>query len=94
MTTHRDPDLAVASSRGRAVSFAAEPLAVAAPLAAELVGISERMWRSLDSRAQVPPPIRLGSRRLWGLDELRRWIAAGAPPRERWAMRQERDGQR
>jgi len=29
-------------------------------------------------------PVRLGRKVLWVTDELRRWLAAGAPPRLRW----------
>ncbi len=30
------------------------------------------------------PGIRLGRRRLWAVDDLRAWIAAGAPAADRW----------
>lgn len=62
----------------------AEPLLVAAPLAAHLCGLSERTWRKLDATGEVPGALRVGRRRLWSLDELRRWVSAGCPDRERW----------
>jgi hypothetical protein len=62
----------------------AAPLLVAALGAARLCGISERTWRKLDRCGRVPDPLRWGKRCLWSVDELRLWIAAGCPARERW----------
>jgi len=43
------------------------------------------------SLGRTPAPIRLGRSTRWNLDECRRWLAAGAPSRERWeAMRERR----
>ena len=60
------------------------PLLVAAPGAARLCGVSERTWRKFDRCGRVPLPLRWGKRRLWSIEELRRWTAAGCPSRERW----------
>lgn len=70
-----------------------EPLAVPAREAARLCGWSLRSWRSADARGLVPASVRLGSRRkVWPIEELRVWLAAGAPPRERWeSMRDARE---
>ena len=62
----------------------AVPLMVGKAEAAALVGISESLWQNLVRTAQVPRPIRLASRVLWSVEELRAWVAAGCPPRDRW----------
>ncbi|MFO0875485.1 MAG: hypothetical protein U0575_16170 [Phycisphaerales bacterium] len=46
--------------------------------------MSLRHWRALDASGRVPRAIRLGRRALWSLDDLRAWVAAGSPPRDRW----------
>ena len=59
-------------------------LAVDAKEAAALLGISERHFRDLNSAGRVPEPIKLGKSPRWSVDELRAWLAAGGPARERW----------
>ena len=61
-----------------------EPFAVDAIGAARLCGVSRAMWWKLDSSGRCPAAIRLGRRCLWKVDELREWLAAGCPPRDRW----------
>jgi len=61
-----------------------ESLLVDSTEASRLCGISRTMWWSLHSAGRVPMPVRLGRRTLWSVEELRGWIAAGCPPRERW----------
>jgi predicted DNA-binding transcriptional regulator AlpA len=63
---------------------ALEPLAVRGDEAARLAGISPRLWRGLDSAAKVPRGVRLGRAKVWIVAELRDWLAAGAPSRDRW----------
>ena len=65
-------------------SDVADRLLVDSTEAARLCGISRTMWWSLHSSGRVPAPVRLGRRTLWSVDELRGWIAAGCPARERW----------
>ena len=68
-----------------------EPCRLALPAAdvARLLGISERHVWALNSSGRLPRPIRLGRAVRWPVDELRAWLAAGAPPRDRWeAMRE------
>ena len=60
------------------------PLAVDTHGAAALLGVSESGWRVLVAAGRVPPGIRLGRRRLWPVQELRAWLAAGAPSADRW----------
>jgi predicted DNA-binding transcriptional regulator AlpA len=64
---------------------ALEPLAVDAKVAARLCGVSRSLWFSMDSAAQIPMGCRLGRRRVWPLDELKDWLRAGCPSRDRWA---------
>lgn len=66
------------------MSLFCEPLLVDAIKAATLCGISERTWRKLDRTVRVPRPIAVGRRRLWSVQDLRAWVAAGCPSRERW----------
>lgn len=60
------------------------PLLVGAAEAARLVGLSRSSWCKHDSSGRVPRALRIGARKLWSVDELRDWIAAGAPGRSRW----------
>ena len=61
-----------------------EPMLLPAGAAAKLLGISERHFYKLHSSGRVPKPIRLGRAVRWRADELRDWVAAGTPPRDRW----------
>lgn len=70
-----------------------QPLAVGAADAARLAGISRSHWFRLVASGRAPAGLRLGSRRLWRVDEIDRWLAAGAPAGERWETMQ-REGTR
>ena len=74
------------SDENRVVSAtrAFQPLAAGVSEVAELLGISASMVRKLDRTGRMPRPLRLGTRKVWDLDELRRWSRAGAPSRDRW----------
>lgn len=61
-----------------------EPLAVDAVGAADLVGVARSTWLKLHSQGRTPRCFRMGRRVLWSVDELRAWVRAGAPPREKW----------
>jgi len=69
-----------------------EPLLLDARQAARALGIGCTLFYSLQSRGQLPRPVRLGRRTLWRLDELRAWTTAGCPPRDRWQWPPEREG--
>lgn len=60
------------------------PLMVDTKKAAAMLGISPRMFSSMNSTGRVPRPVRLGRRVLWRVSELKAWVDAGCPPRERW----------
>ncbi|MDD4888705.1 MAG: helix-turn-helix domain-containing protein [Phycisphaerae bacterium] len=86
----RQPAAAAASGSAPppAGPAAVAPLLVDTVAAAALCGVSRSHYLALASAGKVPLPIRLGRRTLWRADELRRWIEAGCPARERWqAMR-------
>jgi len=65
-------------------------LALTAADVARQLGISERHLWALHSSARLPRPVRLGRSVRWGADELRRWLEAGAPPRDRWEATRDR----
>ena len=69
-----------------------ESLLVGSDEAAAMCGISRTAWWGLHSQSRVPAPIRLGRRTLWSVDELRGWIKAGCPAREKWLMQQAASG--
>lgn len=62
-----------------------EPVLLRPAHAAAALGVSTRTLRRLCAAGRVPAPVRLGSRIVWSADELRAWVAAGCPSRERWA---------
>ncbi|HKQ47605.1 MAG TPA: helix-turn-helix domain-containing protein [Phycisphaerae bacterium] len=59
-------------------------LAITADEVAELLGISRAHLWKLHSSGRLPRPIRLGRAVRWSVSEIQAWLAAGAPPRERW----------
>jgi len=69
-----------------------EPILLPAAEAAKLLSVSERHFYKLHSSGRVPRPIRLGRAVRWRADELRDWVAAGTPPRDRWQGTREAKG--
>jgi predicted DNA-binding transcriptional regulator AlpA len=62
-----------------------DQLAVAAEGAAALCGISRAQWWKLHAAGKTPLPIYLGTKApRWRVEELRAWLAAGAPDRQTW----------
>jgi predicted DNA-binding transcriptional regulator AlpA len=59
-------------------------LAVNAEELGELLGCGERSIRTWDAAGKLPKPFRLGTRTLWSVGEIRRWMDAGAPTRQEW----------
>lgn len=60
------------------------PLAVDAGGAGALAGVSRAHWWRLVGTGRAPRGLRLGKRRVWAVKELEEWLAAGAPPADRW----------
>lgn len=70
-----------------------QPLLVPACSAAIITGVAESTWWKLHSAGSTPAPIHLGRATRWNREELRAWIEAGAPSRDRWeAIKQSRHG--
>lgn len=65
-------------------SSPSERLALPAAAVAKLLDISERHLWTLHSTGRIPRPLRLGRAVRWSADELRAWLAAGAPSRDAW----------
>ena len=65
-----------------------KPLMVTAKQAAPMCGKSLRTWRTWDAAGRIPRAVRVGGSKLWRLDELRAWAAAGCPRRDDWEARQ------
>ncbi len=92
----RPPLIAIGRNQddGKRVNWPPDPLAVRLPLvvnaegAAALLAISERHFQRLDADGQCPMPLRLGSCKRWGVDELRAWVADGGPSRSAWKGKQ------
>ena len=62
-----------------------ERLALPAADVAKLLGISERhLWAMHATGRLGPRPIALGRAKRWRVDELRAWLDAGAPSRDKW----------
>lgn len=72
------------AERTRAPLAALEPLAVGIDEAAAMLGIGRTLLHELDAAGKLPAPLKLGGRIVWRVAELRAWMAAGAPDRERW----------
>lgn len=61
-----------------------EPLVVSAKQLGEMLGMSERTIRRLDAGGKLPVPLKIGGSTRWRLDEIRGWLRAGSPSREKW----------
>ena len=69
-----------------------QPLLVDCREAAALCGVGRTLWLDLDQRGRIPQGFKLGRRKLWRVDELKSWVAAGMPNREKWATMQQVGG--
>ena len=70
--------------------FVLNPVLVDARAAAEMLGISARFFATLEASGRIGPlPVCFGKRRLYCVDELRRWATAGCPSRQEWKERQQ-----
>ncbi len=63
-------------------------LLVTAKQAARMCGRSLRTWRTWDSCGLIPQPVRMGRATLWRVDELKAWVEAGCPRRDKWEAQQ------
>ena len=51
---------------------------------AERLECSPRHVERMCAAGKLPSPIRMGRAKRWSVDEIKRWIAAGAPDRRTW----------
>ena len=58
--------------------------AIDAKQLAEVLGLSVRTVRRLDSSGKLPRPLRIGGAVRWSLEEIAAWMAAGCPDRQKW----------
>jgi prophage regulatory protein len=63
------------------------PLVADAAALAPLLTVGVRTIRTWDSSGKLPRPLRISGRVVWLLDEIRDWLAAGAPDRSTWEAR-------
>ncbi len=58
--------------------------ALSAEEVAGALGISRAHVFKLHSSGRLPRPVKLGRAVRWPRKDLEEWLAAGAPPRDRW----------
>ena len=68
-----------------AIDNVEKPLVVDANGLAVLISAKLRTVRAYDASGKIPSPVRIGGKVLWRVEEIKRWLAAGAPSREVWA---------
>ncbi len=61
-----------------------EPLLIGIEALAKLLQRSAPSLCRDDLAGRLPAPVRIGRSKRWRLDEIREWVAAGAPEREAW----------
>jgi prophage regulatory protein len=77
----------MARSNNDPSSSGSTAIAVDAQRLAELLGLSLRTIRRLDSSGKLPRPLRIGGAVRWRLSEVNRWVDAGCPDRAEWERR-------
>ena len=63
------------------------PLVADARRLAVMLCAGVRTVRTWDAAGKLPAPVRIGGRVVWRVDEIRAWLAAGAPSRTEWEAR-------
>lgn len=66
---------------------ASTALVVDARSLAAMLAAGVRTVRTWDAAGKLPAPVRIGGRVVWRVDEIRAWLAAGAPNRTEWEAR-------
>ena len=56
---------------------------------AQLLSVSLRHIRKMNTEGKLPKPIYLGHSVRWSLKDIESWISAGAPKRNQWESRKE-----
>jgi predicted DNA-binding transcriptional regulator AlpA len=75
-------------SKQTVVSQMSEPLLLDAKQTSALLGIGRTHLYALHSSGRLPLPLRLGRRTLWRAEELKNWVLAGCPSRQKWLSMQ------
>jgi predicted DNA-binding transcriptional regulator AlpA len=60
------------------------PLVADAKLLAKMLLVGVRSIRTWDASGKLPKPVKIGTRTVWILREIRDWLKAGAPDRATW----------
>ncbi len=76
-----------ADDRSANEASAVAPLVVDAFGLADMLLVSRSTILKLDSSGRIPNGVCLGRRKVWPIEEIREWLRAGAPTRERWEAR-------
>jgi len=77
-------------SQNTRLILSSSSLLVDAKDASRLLGIGRTLFLQLDNSGRLGPMgLKLGKRRLWVVEELRAWVDAGCPIRERWQKMKE-----
>jgi predicted DNA-binding transcriptional regulator AlpA len=71
-----------------------EPLLVDTEQAAAVCGIGRATWFRLKSAGMTPAPVKLAGRVLYRLDDLKKWVSLGCPPRKEFETRKSAGGRR
>ena len=67
-----------------------EPLLLNASDAATLLGVGRSHFYAMHSSGRLGPmPIAFGKRKVWRVEELRDWVRAKCPARDKWLAIQE-----
>jgi len=65
-------------------SLPVAPLLADARALGNLLSLGLRTIRQMDSAGKLPRPLKLNTRVLWCVQEIRDWLEAGAPCRAEW----------
>jgi len=66
-----------------------EPLLIDAAGVARMLGVSRRHVHALESSGRIPSPVRLSRSVRWRVAEIREFVAAGCPSRDKFIQQQE-----
>jgi predicted DNA-binding transcriptional regulator AlpA len=75
--------------RPKSLASAIEPLLVGTRQAAEVCGVSEASWYRLKAAGRTPAPVKVGSRTLYRVADVKLWVALGCPDRKTFEARKD-----
>ena len=65
-----------------------EKIVLTADECAAVLGISRSTWYQMFQGGKTPIGVKLNRCRRWSSEELKKWVAAGCPPRRKWIAAQ------